>query len=42
VVESKRALFDGLLEESVDTVVFDEGSRSSFIQKVRSLISDGD
>jgi superfamily II DNA or RNA helicase len=40
VVESKKALFDGLLEERTDTVVFDEQSRSTFIQRVRSLIGD--
>jgi superfamily II DNA or RNA helicase len=40
VVESKRALFEGLLEEATDRVVFDEQSRPSFINKVRGLIGD--
>jgi SNF2 family DNA or RNA helicase len=42
VVESKRALFEGLLAEDVDSVVFDERSHSSFMQRVRSLIGDSD
>jgi len=42
VVESKRALFDGLLADDVDCVIFDEGNRSSFLQKVRGLIGDAD
>jgi SNF2 family DNA or RNA helicase len=38
VVESKRALFEGLLSEQVDRVVFDDSSRSSFVQRVRTLL----
>ncbi len=40
VVESKRALFDGLLADDAKTVVYDERSRSTFLQRVRSLIGD--
>jgi superfamily II DNA or RNA helicase len=42
VLESKRALFEGLLADTTDTVIFEESSRSTFMQKVRSLIGDGD
>jgi SNF2 family DNA or RNA helicase len=42
VVESKRALFEGLLSDEVDSVVFDEGSRSSFLHRVRGLIGEQD
>jgi superfamily II DNA or RNA helicase len=42
VVESKRALFEGLLAEDVDSVVFDEESRASLVQRVRGLIGDSD
>jgi SNF2 family DNA or RNA helicase len=38
VVEGKRALFEGLLTEQVDRVVFDDQNRASFVQKVRTLI----
>lgn len=40
VVESKRALFDGLLSEQVDRIVFDDSGRSSFVQRVRTLLDD--
>ena len=40
VVESKRALFEGLLSEQVDRVVFDDSNRSSFVQRVRTLLDD--
>jgi len=42
VVESKRALFEGLLSEQVDRVEFDDSSRSSFVQRVRTLLDDDD
>ena len=38
VVEGKRALFEGLLTEQVDRVVFDDQNRASLVQKVRTLI----
>jgi SNF2 family DNA or RNA helicase len=38
VVESKRALFEGLLTDQVDSVVFDDRARSSFVSRVRDLI----
>jgi superfamily II DNA or RNA helicase len=40
IVEGKRALFEGLLSEQVDRVVFDDTSRSSFVQRVRTLLDD--
>jgi len=40
IVEGKRALFEGLLSEQVDRVVFDENNRSSFVQRVRTLLDD--
>jgi SNF2 family DNA or RNA helicase len=42
VVESKRALFDGLLSTDVDSIVFDERSHASILQRVRGLIGDTD
>jgi superfamily II DNA or RNA helicase len=42
IVEAKRALLEGLLADEVNTVVFDEHSRASFIQRVRRLIGDAD
>jgi len=42
VVESKRALFEGLLSEQVDRFEFDDSSRSSFVQRVRTLLDDDD
>jgi superfamily II DNA or RNA helicase len=38
VVESKRALFEGLLVDEVDQVVLDPKGRSSFVERVRELI----
>jgi SNF2 family DNA or RNA helicase len=38
VLEGKRALFDGLLTEQVDRVVFDDHARSSFVRRVRDLV----
>jgi hypothetical protein len=38
VVESKRALFDGLLVEGADQVRFDNAGNASFIDQVRELI----
>jgi SNF2 family DNA or RNA helicase len=40
VVESKRALFDGLLVEGADQVRFDKAGKASFIDQVRELIED--
>ncbi len=42
VVESKRALFDGLLVDDADRVVFDDQRRDSFVDRVRTLIGDSD
>jgi len=42
VVESKRALFDGLLATDADNVILDEQSHASFLQRVRGLIGDTD
>jgi len=42
VVESKRALFEGLLVDEVDQVVFDDARRDTFVQRVRTLIGDSD
>jgi SNF2 family DNA or RNA helicase len=42
VVETKRALFNGLLSDEVDSIVFDEWSRSSLIQRIRGLVGDTD
>ena len=38
VLESKRALFDGLLVEEVDQVVLDRQGRSSLVERVRTLL----
>jgi superfamily II DNA or RNA helicase len=40
VVESKQALFDGLLVDEVDRVVFDEECRSSFVRRLCELIDE--
>ena len=40
VVEDKRALFDGLLTEGADQVVFDEEARASLISRLGGLIDD--
>jgi hypothetical protein len=40
VVESKRALFDGLLSSESDHVVFDDDGRNSFMERIRTLIED--
>jgi SNF2 family DNA or RNA helicase len=39
VVEGKRALFEGLLTEEADTVVFDPTGRDSFVEQVRTLVA---
>jgi SNF2 family DNA or RNA helicase len=38
VVESKRALFDGLLVEGADQVRFDSRGKASFVEQVRELM----
>jgi superfamily II DNA or RNA helicase len=38
VVEDKRALFDGLLVDEQDVVVLDDRARSSFLERVSSLV----
>jgi SNF2 family DNA or RNA helicase len=38
VVQDKRALFDGLLVDEADVVVFDERARSSFVERIRRLL----
>jgi superfamily II DNA or RNA helicase len=40
VVESKKALFDGLLVDEVDRVVLDEERRSSFVRRLCELIDE--
>ena len=40
VVEDKRALFDGLLNDGADQVVFDEQARASFINRLNDLIEE--
>ena len=40
VVENKRALFEGLLVDEADSIVFDAGRRDSFLERVRTLIDD--
>jgi superfamily II DNA or RNA helicase len=40
VVESKRALFEGLLVDELDQVVLDSQGRSSFVERVRELIEE--
>ena len=42
VVESKRALFEGLLVEGRDSVVLDAARGSSLVDRVRTLIGDSD
>jgi hypothetical protein len=39
VVEGKRALFEGLLADEADTIVFDPTGRDSFVEQVRTLVS---
>ena len=39
VVEGKRALFEGLLSDEADTVVFDPTGRDSFVEQVRTLVA---
>ena len=38
VVEDKRALFEGLLVDEVDRIVFDEDRRASFVRRISDLI----
>jgi superfamily II DNA or RNA helicase len=40
VVENKRALFDGLLTDGVDQVVFDEEARASLVSRLSGVIDD--
>lgn len=40
VVESKRALFEGLLVDDLDRVTFPEGGATGFVEQVRSLLHD--
>ncbi len=40
VVEDKRALFEGLLTEGADQVVFDEEARASLVSRLSRLIDD--
>lgn len=40
VVEDKRALFDGLLTDGADQVVFDEAARASLVSRLSGLIDD--
>ena len=40
VVEDKRALFDGLLTDGADQVVFDEEARASLVSRLSGLIDD--
>ncbi len=42
VVESKRALFDGLISGRADQVILDESERTSFVSRMRGLIGDDD
>ena len=42
VLEGKRALFDGLLVDEADRITFDVDRRSTFVDKVRTLIDDAD
>jgi len=42
VVESKRALFDGLLVKEADRVVFDEPAGSGWLERARLLLGDSD
>jgi SNF2 family DNA or RNA helicase len=40
VVEDKRALFDGLLTDGADQVVFDEEARASLVSRLSGLLDD--
>ncbi len=40
LVENKKALFEGLLVEGADQVVFPEDGQASFIERVRDLIAE--
>ncbi len=42
VVESKRALFNGLLVDGADEVVLDEPSASGWLERTRELLGDTD
>jgi superfamily II DNA or RNA helicase len=42
VVESKRALFDGLLVDGADEVVLDEPTASGWLERTRVLLGDTD
>jgi SNF2 family DNA or RNA helicase len=42
VVESKRALFQGLFVEGRDEIALDGSTRAGFLDQVRNLISDAD
>jgi SNF2 family DNA or RNA helicase len=42
VVESKRALFDGLLVDEADEIVLDEPTSSGWIERARVLLGDAD
>jgi len=42
VVESKRALFDGLFVDGRDEISLEESSNVGFLDQVRTLITDGD
>ena len=40
VVESKRALFEGLLVDGADRITFDETGRAGFVEQIRGLLGD--
>ena len=40
IVEEKRALFDGLLTDNADHVVFDESARASLVGRLSALIDE--
>ena len=42
VLQSKRALFDGLLVDEVDRVVFDPAAGSGWVDRARLLLGDSD
>lgn len=42
VLEGKRALFDGLLVDDLDEIVFDEAGSAGFVDQLRSLIAADD
>ena len=42
VVETKKALFDGLLVDEVDRVVIDPRSQATILERVRHLVDDSD